>query len=70
MGTAIFGGLALATVLSLVLVPVLYIVVKNFEKYVLGGGDNGTPPGDPGNGHGNGNKPSPTAPEEEKTPRF
>ncbi|EAM49563.1 efflux RND transporter permease subunit [Crocosphaera watsonii WH 8501] len=70
LGTAIFGGLALATVLSLVLVPVLYIVVKNFEKYVLGGGDNGTPPGDPGNGHGNGNKPSPTAPEEEKTPVF
>ncbi|MDJ0598031.1 MAG: efflux RND transporter permease subunit [Crocosphaera sp.] len=69
LGTAIFGGLALATVLSLVLVPILYIVIKNFEKYILGG-DDGTPPGDPRNGNGKGNKPSPTAPEEEKTPVF
>ncbi|ACB51892.1 RND multidrug efflux transporter [Crocosphaera subtropica ATCC 51142] len=69
LGTAIFGGLALATVLSLVLVPILYIVIKNFEKYVLGG-DDGTPPGDGGNGHGNGNQPSPTAPEEEQTPVY
>ncbi len=37
LGTAIFGGLAFATVLSLVLVPILYIVVKNFEDNVLKG---------------------------------
>jgi hydrophobe/amphiphile efflux-1 (HAE1) family protein len=70
LGTAIFGGLALATVLSLVLVPILYIVIKNFEKYILGGGDDGTPPENPGNGNGKGNKPAPTAPEEQPTPVF
>ncbi len=68
LGTAIFGGMALSTVLSLVLVPILYIVVKNFEKFILGGGDSGTPPGESGNGHGNGNKPSPNAPTPEKEP--
>ncbi len=45
LGTAIFGGLAFATVLSLVLVPILYIVIKNFEDKVLK--DNQTPPKPP-----------------------
>lgn len=56
LGTAIFGGLALATVLSLVLVPILYIVVKNFEKYLLDGGKKPPSPPSSGNGH---SKPSP-----------
>lgn len=35
LGTAVFGGMIISTVLSLLLVPNLYIVIKNFEKYVL-----------------------------------
>ncbi len=70
LGTAIFGGMALSTVLSLVLVPILYIVVKNFEKYILGGGDGGQPPEEPGNGRGTGETPPPPAPQEEPTPVF
>lgn len=38
LGTAIFGGLLLATVMSLLLVPTLYIVVKNLELSLLHGG--------------------------------
>ena len=38
LGTAIFGGLAIATVLSLLFVPNLYIIIKNFEENVLKGG--------------------------------
>ncbi|MGK7944160.1 MAG: efflux RND transporter permease subunit [Microcystaceae cyanobacterium] len=45
LGTAIFGGLAFSTVLSLVLVPILYIVVKNFEDKILK--DNPNPPASP-----------------------
>ena len=35
LGTAVFGGVVISTILSLLFVPNLYIVVKNFEKYVL-----------------------------------
>ncbi|MEA5509752.1 efflux RND transporter permease subunit [Crocosphaera sp. UHCC 0190] len=66
LGTAIFGGLALATVLSLVLVPILYIVIKNFEKYILEGGQK--PPTSPGGGGGKGKKIPPTQPQEEEEP--
>ena len=38
LGTAIFGGLLLATVMSLLLVPTLYVVVKNLEIALLKGG--------------------------------
>jgi hydrophobe/amphiphile efflux-1 (HAE1) family protein len=41
LGTAVFGGLALATALSLVLVPILYIVIKTFERNILEGGKGG-----------------------------
>jgi multidrug efflux pump subunit AcrB len=44
LGTAVFGGLALATALSFLLVPVLYIVVKTFERNFLQGGKGGKPP--------------------------
>ena len=41
LGTAVFGGMLVATVLSLIFVPILYIVIKNWEKSVLkGDGDN------------------------------
>jgi len=36
MGTAIFGGYLIATLLSLVLAPILYIVIKTLEKDLLG----------------------------------
>ncbi|MBE9170399.1 efflux RND transporter permease subunit [Pleurocapsales cyanobacterium LEGE 06147] len=38
LGTSIFGGLLVATVLSLLLVPILYIAIKNFEEQFLKGG--------------------------------
>lgn len=36
LGTAVFGGMIFSTILSLLFVPNLYIVIKNFEKYILG----------------------------------
>jgi hydrophobe/amphiphile efflux-1 (HAE1) family protein len=42
LGTAVFGGMLVATVLSLLFVPILYIVIKNLEERFLKGG---TPPG-------------------------
>ena len=38
LGTAVFGGLAVSTLLCLLFVPNLYIVIKSFEEYVLKGG--------------------------------
>ncbi len=38
LGTAVFGGMIVATVLSLILVPILYIVIKDFEESFLKGG--------------------------------
>jgi multidrug efflux pump subunit AcrB len=55
LGTAIFGGLALATLMSLLLVPNLYIVIKSFEEYFLKGGSQ--PPRPPSSGKQK--KPSP-----------
>ena len=37
IGTAVFGGMLIATVLSLIFVPILYIVIKDFEKSFLKG---------------------------------
>ena len=37
IGTAVFGGMLVATVLSLIFVPILYIVIKNFEQSFLKG---------------------------------
>ena len=38
IGTAVFGGMLVSTVLSLIFVPILYIVIKNFEQSYLKGG--------------------------------
>lgn len=38
LGTAVFGGMLVATALSLIFVPILYIVIKNFEHSFLQGG--------------------------------
>ena len=38
LGTAVFGGMLVATVLSLIFVPILYIVIKDFEQSFLKGG--------------------------------
>ncbi|WP_017292747.1 efflux RND transporter permease subunit [Geminocystis herdmanii] len=35
IGTVSFGGYLVATVLSLAIAPILYIVIKTFEKNVL-----------------------------------
>jgi hydrophobe/amphiphile efflux-1 (HAE1) family protein len=43
LGTAVFGGLIISTLLSLLFVPNLYIVIKTFEENFLKGG--GKPPG-------------------------
>lgn len=52
LGTAVFGGVVISTILSLLFVPNLYIVVKNFEKYVLIG--ERKPPKSKGRGDRNG----------------
>ncbi len=61
LGTAIFGGLAISTILSLLFVPNLYIVIKNFEKYVLEGDK-------PGKGGTPGSPKEPQGPDQPKTP--
>lgn len=43
LGTAVFGGMVLSTALSLLFVPILYIVIKNLEKDFLKGGKGGKP---------------------------
>jgi hydrophobe/amphiphile efflux-1 (HAE1) family protein len=43
LGTAVFGGMLVATVLSLLFTPILYIVIKNLEENVLKGGKPGKP---------------------------
>ncbi|BAY99259.1 transporter [Tolypothrix tenuis PCC 7101] len=35
LGTALFGGLLVSTVLSLLIVPVLYVIIKNLEERFL-----------------------------------
>lgn len=35
LGTAVFGGLLVATFLSLLIVPVLYVVIKNLAEWLL-----------------------------------
>ncbi len=68
LGTAVFGGLLISAILSLLLVPVLYVVIKNIEDAVQGKHPKppqspGTPPSPPSgpsselvtaNGNGNG----------------
>lgn len=43
LGTAVFGGMLVATVLSLLFTPILYIIIKNLEKNFLQGGKPGKP---------------------------
>jgi hydrophobe/amphiphile efflux-1 (HAE1) family protein len=40
LGTALFGGYLISTLLSVFLVPVLYVVIKNFEEDFLKSGRN------------------------------
>jgi HAE1 family hydrophobic/amphiphilic exporter-1 len=44
LGTSVFGGMLVATVLSLFLVPVLYIVIKQLEDRFLQANDPPSPP--------------------------
>ncbi|MBV9388413.1 MAG: efflux RND transporter permease subunit, partial [Chroococcidiopsidaceae cyanobacterium CP_BM_ER_R8_30] len=48
LGTAVFGGLFVATFLSLLVVPVLYVIIKNLEEQFFGKkrnpNDHSTPP--------------------------
>uniref|UniRef100_B8HPN2 Transporter, hydrophobe/amphiphile efflux-1 (HAE1) family n=1 Tax=Cyanothece sp. (strain PCC 7425 / ATCC 29141) TaxID=395961 RepID=B8HPN2_CYAP4 len=54
VGYAVFGGLLVATFLSLLLVPVLYVVIKTLADSILG---NNKPPQSPGS---TGDSPDPT----------
>ncbi|MDJ0648287.1 MAG: efflux RND transporter permease subunit [Xenococcaceae cyanobacterium MO_188.B19] len=75
LGTAVFGGLAVSTLLCLLFVPNLYIVIKSFEEYFLKGGK---PPKGGNNGKGGTpNQPDappaldkPYTPEDEPIPSF
>lgn len=56
LGTAVFGGMLFATVLSLFLVPSLYIVVKSIESYFRRDKDSGdSGDGDRSDNNSNGN---------------
>jgi hydrophobic/amphiphilic exporter-1 (mainly G- bacteria), HAE1 family len=55
LGTAVFGGLLVSTILSLLVVPVLYIVIKNLESRV--GQQRSKPPTPPNDGGANGKRP-------------
>ncbi len=46
LGTALFGGLLVATVLSLLVVPVLYILIKGLEDQFFNKGSRPKPPSD------------------------
>ena len=48
LGTALFGGLLVATVLSFLVVPVLYVVIKSLEMHFLGSKTPPTPGDDDG----------------------
>jgi HAE1 family hydrophobic/amphiphilic exporter-1 len=49
IGTAVFGGLLISTALSLLIVPVLYVVIKKLEDRFLGGNNKpGSPPPEQG----------------------
>lgn len=55
LGTAVFGGMLFATVLSLFLVPTLYITIKGLESYFQK--DQGSDSGDSGDNHDRQNHP-------------
>ncbi len=57
LGTAVFGGLLVSTILSLLIVPVLYIVVKTLESRFRN--RRSKPPTPPRDGHRNGSSPAP-----------
>ncbi len=48
IGTALFGGLLVSTVLSFLVVPVLYVVIKGLEAKFLDNNKKMPPPRDPG----------------------
>ncbi|MEH2159109.1 efflux RND transporter permease subunit [Nostoc sp.] len=54
LGTALFGGLLVATVLSLLIVPVLYVIIKTLEERFLKKkpANRSQPPSPDGNGDG------------------
>lgn len=55
LGTSVFGGMIVSTILSLLFVPNLYIVIKSFEKNVL---DGDKKPRKPSNNDKNGGSPN------------
>ena len=52
LGTAVFGGMLFATVLTLFLVPSLYIVIKSLESLIRDDRDSGGGSGSNGRAHG------------------
>ncbi|MEH2436663.1 MAG: efflux RND transporter permease subunit [Nostoc sp.] len=55
LGTALFGGLLVATILSLLIVPVLYVIIKTLEERFLKNkpANRSQPPSPDGNNDGN-----------------
>ncbi|MGF1538228.1 MAG: efflux RND transporter permease subunit, partial [Elainellaceae cyanobacterium] len=43
LGTAVFGGMFVATLLSLFVVPILYVVIKSLSTNVLPRGEDAAP---------------------------
>jgi HAE1 family hydrophobic/amphiphilic exporter-1 len=56
VGYTVFGGLLVATILSLLMVPVLYVVLKSLSEWVFSG-KRPDPPAPPPSNSGNGTRP-------------
>lgn len=60
LGTSVFGGMIISTILSLLFVPNLYIVIKSFEDSVLKGEKKPPKPSDNDKNGGNPTTPQPS----------
>jgi HAE1 family hydrophobic/amphiphilic exporter-1 len=70
LGTAVFGGLLVSTMLSFLLVPVLYVIIKGLAEALLGGRKPPTePPSEPPQSHSS-ELPPEAVPEFQQTPKF
>jgi HAE1 family hydrophobic/amphiphilic exporter-1 len=63
VGYTVFGGLLVATVLSLLVVPVLYVILKSTSEWIFSDKHSGPPSPPPSVDSGNGSKPPVTSDE-------
>jgi multidrug efflux pump subunit AcrB len=61
LGTSVFGGMIISTILSLLFVPNLYIVIKSFEKNILNSDKKPRKPKDNNKNGGNPNLEQPSS---------